>query len=187
MTMRYIAPHNSGQCFHYELGNAGRELIASVMPPNQTLPADCLQNHKSLPLSRGCLLSVQYSQYSGVWGEVCEVVCPPISILLFRPATLSTFHQGLSLPGLVSPDTDIRQMRPPRVSGGACYKYTLRSPSINNQPCLAHSHQSGTHEDFCNVMLDHQYLIFCQNVLNILHAAQWAAQTQPGPGSQGQE
>lgn len=45
MTMRHRRPHSSGQCFHYELGNAGQELIASAMPPSQT------QDHKSLPLS----------------------------------------------------------------------------------------------------------------------------------------
>ena len=37
MTMRHRRPHCSGQCFHYELGNAGQELIASAMPPSQSL------------------------------------------------------------------------------------------------------------------------------------------------------
>ena len=52
-------------------------------------------------------------------------------------------------------------------------------------PMLAHSHQSGTPGDFCNVMLNHQYLIFCQNVLNIPGRMQHngPSQTGPGPGS----
>ena len=114
-------------------------------------------------------------------------LCPPISILLFWLTARSHIPSESLSP--LSPDIDIRQMSPLQSPvSGINNKYTLGSVCSINNP--AHSHQSGTTVEFCNVMLDHQYLIFCQNVLNIPApilvpaCTSMATQTQAGPGSQ---